>query len=334
MACAHCFVSKDNREMTLETGRQVLERLFDLAVEHGHPGVKIKYAGGEPTMRWDLVVALHEIASRLSCQSGLPLTEILVTNGAALSRSRLEYLQTTNIQLSISLDGFGEGHDRQRPFVNGLPSFERTFKSVQTSLQMGMRPFLTITLTCLNLADLPALTEFALENRLFLNLNFYRPQNSTDPLVADHADLIKSIQKTFEVIHHHMPEYPFLDKLIDRSNFNAAHEHTCGAGIHYLSIDYDGRALPCHMLSGANQPGIRLETLSQVHFDDFANPTVDKKEGCSSCEWRYWCAGGCPILARISNGPPESRSPYCEVYKSIYPELMRLKGIQLLSQQG
>jgi len=319
--------------MTLETGLQAVERLFLLAEKHQHPGVKIKYAGGEPTLRWDLVTALHERGAALAQQTGLPLTEILVTNGAALSQSRLEYLKTSKIQLSISLDGFGAGHDRQRPFVNGQPSFERVYKNIKMALALDLHPYLTITLTRLNLDDLPALTEFALQNRLFLNWNFYRPHQTNDPLTADHSALVAALQKAFAIISDNMPDYPFFDKLIDRSNFSAAHEHTCGAGIHYLSIDYDGKALPCHMLSGANQSGIPLNMLSQVQFDDFSNKSVTEREGCNTCEWRYWCTGGCPLLAGISNPQGQSKSPYCEVYKATYPELMKLKGLQALSLQ-
>jgi uncharacterized protein len=331
LACAHCFVDKDPRQMSRETGLQAVERLFDLAGRGGHPGVKIKYAGGEPTLRWDLVTALHERAFALSQQSRLPLTEILVTNGTALSRVRLEYLKAASIHIALSLDGFGEGHDRQRPFVNGQPSFARIFRSLEMALGMGINPYLTITLTHLNLDDLPALTEFALQHRLFLNWNFYRPHIPNDPLAAGNDDLIVALNKGLEVIEQNLPGYPFLDKLLDRSNFGAAHEHTCGAGRNYLSVDYDGDVLPCHMLSGANQAGVPLKTLQQVRFDQFPNPAVDEKEGCNTCEWRYWCAGGCPVLAGISNGHSASQSPYCKVYKTIYPELMRLKGLQLLA---
>lgn len=325
MACAHCFVSKDPREMTLETGLQATRKLFEMAERHGHPGVKIKYAGGEPTMRWELLTKLHEYAVELSQSSGLPLSEIIVTNGAALSKSRLEYLKNSNIQIAISLDGFGEGHNRQRPFTNGLPSFERIYKNILLALSLGIRPFLTITLTQLNLDELPALTEFALQNNLFLNWNFYRPHIQNDPLVPGVEELIPALHKSLNIISEYTPEYPFLDKLIDRSNFSAAHEHTCGAGRNYLSIDYDGGVLPCHMLSGANQQGIPLNMLTDVQFHDFDNTAIDQKEGCNTCQWRYWCTGGCPLLAR------NNKPIYCEVYKAIYLEIIRIKGKQILA---
>lgn len=330
LACAHCFVSKDVRRMSLETGLGAVDRLFELAEAHGHPEVKIKYAGGEPTMNWDVIPALHERAKSRARETGLKLTEVLVTNATLLNRERLQFIKDEGFRLSISLDGFGAGHDRQRPVRNGNPTFERVFQSVLLALEMGLRPYLIITITRLNVDEVPALTAFALEHRLMLNLNFYRPHGLTDTLAADNATLTRAMQEALKVIEANLPDYNFMEGLIDRSNFGAAHQHVCGAGRNYLSIDTDGSVLPCHMLTGYNLPGIPLHMLESPRFDDFPNPPIDRRNGCSACEWRYWCAGGCPIHAKNIMGTSNVSSPYCSVYKAIYPELVRLQALQLL----
>ncbi len=330
LACAHCFVSKDVRRMSLETGLQAVDRLFELAETHGHPEVKIKYAGGEPTMNWDLIPALHERAKSRARETGLKLTEVLVTNATLLNRERLQFIKDEGFRLSISLDGFGEGHDRQRPVRNGNPTFERVFQSVLLALEMGLKPYLIITITRLNVDEVPALTAFALEHRLMLNLNFYRPHHPHDTLPADNASLTRALRDALKVIEANLPDYNFMEGLIDRSNFGAAHQHICGAGRNYLSIDTDGSVLPCHMLTGYNLPGIPLQMLESPRFDNFPNPPIDHRNGCNTCEWRYWCAGGCPIHAKNIMGTSNVSSPYCSVYKAIYPELVRLQALQLL----
>ncbi len=330
LACAHCFVSKDMRRMSLETGLQAVERLFELAEKHRHPEVKIKYAGGEPTMNWELIPALHARAKSRAQETGLKLTEVLITNATLLNRERLRFIRDEGFRLSISLDGFGEGHDRQRPVRNGNPTFERVFQSVLLALEMGLKPYLITTITRLNVDEVPALVAFALEHRLMLNLNFYRPHSLEDTLAADNASLTRALQEAMKVIEANLPDYNFMEGLIDRSNFGAAHQHVCGAGRNYLSIDTDGSVLPCHMLTGYNLPGIPLQMLETPRFDDFPNPPIDQRNGCNTCEWRYWCAGGCPIHAKNITGTSNVSSPYCSVYKTIYPELVRLQALQLL----
>lgn len=330
LVCAHCFVSKDVRRMSLETGLQAVDRLFELAATHGHPEVKIKYAGGEPTMNWDLIPALHERAKSRARKTGLKLTEVLVTNATLLHRQRMQFIKDEGFRLSISLDGFGAGHDRQRPLRNGNPTFERVLQSVLLALEMGLKPYLIITITRLNVDEVPALVAFALEHRLMLNLNFYRPHHPGDTLAADNATLTRALQEALQAIEANLPDYNFMEGLMDRSNFGAAHQHVCGAGRNYLSIDTDGSALPCHMLTGYNLPGVPLHMLESPRFDDFPNPPIDHRNGCSACEWRYWCAGGCPIHAKNVMGTSNVSSPYCSVYKTIYPELVRLQALQLL----
>jgi uncharacterized protein len=334
LVCAHCFVNKDVRRMSMETGLLAVDRLFELAEKHGHPEVKIKYAGGEPTMNWDLIPALHERAKSLAQETGLKLTEVLVTNATLLNRDRLQFIKDENFRLSISMDGFGEGHDRQRPVLNGNPTFERVLQSVHLALEMGLSPYLIITITRLNVEEVPALVAFALEHRLMLNLNFYRPHHLDDTLAADNADLTRALQQALKVIEANLPDYNFMEGLIDRSNFGAAHQHVCGAGRNYLSIDTDGSVLPCHMLTGYNLPGIPLQMLESPQFDDFDNPPIDQRNGCNTCEWRYWCAGGCPVHAKNVMGTSNVSSPYCSVYKAIYPDLIRLQALQLLRANG
>lgn len=331
LACPHCFVGKDTRRMELGTGLKAIQRLFDLAVQGGYQQVKVKYAGGEPTLNWGLVLALHQKGTELYAQTGIKFKEILVTNATALSRSRLQFIQDGDIHLSVSLDGFGEGHDRQRPMVNGGKSFKRVIEALRLAIEMGISPSLTMTLTSLNLSDLPAVTNFAIENKLYLNMNFYRPHQQNDPLVPEHGALIESVLAAFDVIKANPPEYRLIDGLIDRSNFGFAHQHTCGAGLNYLSVDTDGRVLPCHMLTGQNNYALSqpLETVHPV-FSGFENPRVDARAGCNTCEWRYWCTGGCPILTYTTQGTVNASSPYCDVYKTLYPELLGLEAARLL----
>jgi uncharacterized protein len=328
--CAHCFVNKDVRRMSRETGLRAIERLFILAKKYGHTEIKIKYAGGEPTMNWDLIPLLHHTAKLLAQKANLGLSEILVTNATLLNRERLQFIKDEKIHLTVSMDGFGEGHDRQRPVLNGSPTFERVLKSVLLAIEMGVSPYLIISITRLNLKEVPALVAFALKHHLHLNLNFYRPHEINDNLVPDNLELTYVIQDALEVIETNLPDYNFMDSLIDRSNFAFAHQHVCGAGRNYLSIDTDGSALPCHMLTGYNMPSIPLQMLKTPRFKDFPNPTIDSKKGCNTCEWRYWCGGGCPIHIKNTMGTSDVSSPYCNVYKNIYPRLVRLQALQLI----
>jgi uncharacterized protein len=64
------------------------------------------------------------------------------------------------------------------------------------------------------------------------------------------------------------------------------------------------------------------------------NPDVHTKGGCSCCDWKYWCAGGCPLVTYRIAGRYNAQSPYCRIYKAIIPRILRLEGLRLMKLAG
>jgi uncharacterized protein len=60
------------------------------------------------------------------------------------------------------------------------------------------------------------------------------------------------------------------------------------------------------------------------------NLSVEEKEGCRDCTWRYWCSGGCPITTYRATGRYDLKSPNCEIYRTIFPRAIRLEGLRIL----
>jgi len=125
-----------------------------------------------------------------------------------------------------------------------------------------------------------------------------------------------------------------LGRLTDRGSATTAHTHTCAAGRDYLVIDHQGYLTPCQMLLGRHRVGhIRdADPLAQVRRPQpwFVNLSVEEKEPCRSCPWRYWCTGGCPLVTYRHTGRFDARSPFCEVYQAIYPQVLRLEALRLI----
>ena len=57
---------------------------------------------------------------------------------------------------------------------------------------------------------------------------------------------------------------------------------------------------------------------------------VEDKGECRHCLWRYACAGGCPLVAFWATGQFDRRSPYCSMYRALYPEAIRLEALRLM----
>lgn len=336
LRCAYCYISKTAQSMTPEVGNAAIDAIMRSARQGGFQKVKLKFAGGEATLNLKLVLSLHEYARKKTAEAGIMLDAVILTNGVAIGEREITACREQGIRFTISLDGIGETHDAQRQFVNGRGSFAWVNRSIERLVARGIQPFITITVSNRNLDGLPDVVNYVLDRDLPFNLNFYRENDCSTPhtdLSLQDDRLIEKLDQVFEVIENKLPRRSLLGSLVDRAQFDRPHNKPCGVNESYLVIDHYGRVAQCHM---------EIEkTITDVFADDplallksdsihVQNIPVEEKEGCRECEWRYWCAGGCPLLTYRATGRYDIKSPYCRVYKAVYPRLLRLEGLRLL----
>jgi uncharacterized protein len=135
------------------------------------------------------------------------------------------------------------------------------------------------------------------------------------------------------VLEANLPRRRLIDALVERSAFDAPHDYPCGAGRNYLVVDHYGRVARCQMEIEQAVTDVLAEdplALVQRHMGGFQNTSANEKEGCRDCAWRYWCAGGCPLLTYRVTGRSDVKSPYCNVYQALYPDVLRLEALRLM----
>jgi uncharacterized protein len=336
LRCSYCYVHQTDGAMDEATGRAAVEAVFHSALAHDFQAVKLKYAGGEPTLNFSLVRTLHGYAQAQADSTGLSLSEVLLSNGVAITSAMLDFIHDAGMRLAVSLDGIGPAHDAQRAFADGRGSFALVEQSIERALAHHVRPYLSITVTAYNVHNLAEVVAFALDRELFFNLNFHRPCSSEatrSDLCLEDGSLIDGLRRAFAVIESRLPRYPLIGALLDRANFSAPHLRACGAGHSYLVIDPRGRVAHCQMK--IDQPVTTIDAqdplsaIQQMSYG-FQSVSVDEKDDCHECPWRYWCAGGCPLLGYWATGRHTAPSPYCRVYRALYPEVVRLESLRLL----
>ena len=335
LRCDYCYLPHHPQDMSAATGYSAVQALFRSANQHAYPRVKIMYAGGEPLLRFPLILELHEHARTLANTQKIHLEETVLSNGTLLTVQMIRALKDRNIRLMISVDGMGAWHDSQRRFSDGKGSFDKVSRAVELALAHGIRPNISITVTGRNAAGLAELVVWILERELPFQLNFYRPsvlsQSHTD-LQLENETILSGIQSALKVIENNLPRFSLLS-ILDRTTLAYPHTLPCGAGSDYLVFTPQGEVAQCQML--LRQPVTNVfaaDPLSHVRADQthFRNPPVDERGECAACPWRYWCGGGCPLETRRVMGSPYRRSPNCHLYQTILPELIRLEGLRLL----
>ena len=336
LRCTYCYLAHEKIEMTEAVGISSIEATFRSAKIHHYQKVCLKYAGGEASLKLDLVLKLHKYAEELANQAKLELEGVLLTNGTKLSLENILKIKDARLRVTVSLDGLKEINDSQRPFAGGKGSFEQIVRGIKLLLQEGILPNIAITVSGRNITDLPEFISWILDLDLPFYINFYRENkysSTHSDLKLEELRIIQGMQKVFRVIEKKLPERSLLSSLVDRADLTQARIRSCGVGHSYMVFDHLGRVSKCQMQMDAPVISAQsLDPLGYVREDKVGvqNVSVQEKEGCRDCNWKHWCSGGCPNLTHKATGRYDVQSPNCNIYKSLFPEVLRLEGLRVL----
>lgn len=339
LRCSYCYLPHVREDMSSETGHAAVDAIFRSAAANGFKQVKLKYAGGEPLLRFTLVEELHTYAQQLAERNGIELEGVVLSNGTLLTTEIIGTLKSLGLRLMISLDGLGHYHDNHRPYAGGRGSFVDVAEAVDLALANGLTPNISVTISSRTAEGLPEIMAWIMDRNLPFSLNFYRENElsaSHEDMQLDEKKIISGMLAAFKAIEENLPRRPFLGGIIDRANLSAAHTHTCGVGQNYLVFDQNGQVAKCQMHIRKPVTDVNAEDpLALIRADQIGiqNLPVMEKEGCKTCEWKHWCTGGCPLATHRATGRYDVKSPNCNIYKALFPEALRLEGLRLLKYQ-
>lgn len=339
LRCHYCFLDKSSEHMADDTARRAVSAIIRSATKHGFKHIRLKYAGGEASLHLGRVLAIHGYATELAQQQELSLSAYIISNGVVLAQRVVDQFKSRLIGITISLDGIGASHDSQRHFLNGQGSFKYVDRTITRLLDSGLVPNINITISQRNLHGLAELIEYILERGMPFTFSYYRDNDCSShlqDLKYTNAQMIAAMRSIFSMIEKHLPKRCLLSSLIDKANLNYLHNHSCGVGQNYLVIDQHGGIAKCHSDIKQTITTVDADDPLQIIKSDLLGVqghSVEDKEGCRSCEWRYWCTGGCPLLTYRVTGRFDVKSPNCNIYKALFPQALRLEAMRLLKYE-
>lgn len=321
LQCQYCYVRRNHEQMSEQTARAALQKIFATAASRQYQNVMIKYAGGEPTLVPDFLIRQQKFAETLAEQYNISLKSTILTNGVAIPEHLIAFSAEHDMAWAVSLDTLHQG---QKVAHQVMASLEK-LQAWQCSLQV------TITVTQENLTELPELIDILSDKHIRFTINFYREhgkQNQFSDLRPDNDALIGGLQQVYQRLEKRLPRHSLLSSLLDRVDLRAPHPYPCSAGRHYLTIDHQGHIAPCQIY--VSRPSTHRDEPNNA----FTNPNVSEKDECSpNCLWQYFCAGGCPADALHTFGRSNARSLYCHVYKALAPEVLRLEALRMIHHE-
>lgn len=328
LKCKHCFLGEQQSVLNPLSVEEIEKLVEEMLLVKGEVPVALDITGGEPLLRPDFL-DIVKVCKREGIYVSVP------TNGLLLTPNITEELARNSINLTISLDGYCK---KDHEFIRGENTFERTIDKIKMAVSYGINVTLSFTVHKGNQDSILQYLELAKSlgvktvNYTFLNEIGNALANN---LLAADEDMItkNTLLKALED--------PEVFSLIQGNNCVRTLEtimlpvrlDCCGSGINTCAVGADGEVYPCpsfqdRRLSAGN---IREKRFSDIWTDSKTFIELRKlrveslNEQCATCDFRYFCGGGC--RAQATNGgkkPLNSVSSKCDTYKRNIQEIMWL----------
>jgi uncharacterized protein len=336
MRCAYCYLPHEPLDMSPETARAAIDATFRAATRNHYRRVKLKFAGGEPLLRFTEVVDWYDYARQQADHYNLAMDGVVLSNGTLLTNDMIDTMLAHRLRLMISLDGLGQVHNQHRVYASGRGSADDVQHAIERALAHNLVPDISVTISSRTAHGLPPLMAWLVAHKLPFSLNFYRENDfsaAQQDLRLEDDKIIRGMLAAFEVIEAEMPQQSLLASLVDKANLAAPHLRPCSVGHSYLVFEPHGNLARCQMQISQTIGDVSApDPLSLIRDNKrgLQNPPVQSKAGCEACEWRFWCAGGCPLETFRVTGRYDVRSPNCRIYQTLFPAVLRLEGLRLL----
>lgn len=308
LGCTYCYARQgDFGGAPQDMPREVALKSVASLIAGAQPGerVNIAFLGGEPLINREVLRAATESAAELGAAKGVAVGFSITTNGTMLEKDDAAFFDRHGFAVTVSLDGVGAAHDRQRAYKGGRPSYDKIMNRIAPLLQrqnrMEVSARVTVTPRNLDLREtldhFIALGFFSVGFSPMLSAPSGRDEMRFDDLGVM-LDQMIDCGRAFEAEVIAGRRYPFLNAL---SALKEIHKGThrpypCGAGAGYVGVSAEGAYFACHRFVddamgalGTLETGV--DAALQAHW--LAQRHVHAQAPCVDCWARYLCGGGC-----------------------------------------
>lgn len=307
LGCTYCYADEGTfgetpRNMPVDVAFAAVDALLHDAQR----GVKynVAFLGGEPLANRAVLRAAVARARYWSTVNGSIVTFSITTNGTLVRQEDIEFFAAEKFAVTVSLDGFGEVHDRQRPFKGGRGSFSRIVDRLPPLLAAcGPQVSARVTVTPQNLElqeTLAALLDMGFASVGFSPL-LKSPRGIGEMDAEKLSHFLAEMIACGEVAEARLAaggSYGFFNFMtaLQEIHRGTHRPYPCGAGAGYIAASADGDFFACHRFVGdsiAEMGSVASGFDARRQTEWLAARHVHRQEPCRSCWARYLCGGSC-----------------------------------------
>ena len=346
--CHYCYIPNLNQAVSKEEIEKapqdntnavaVGQNLIRYCLEKNIAKLKIVFAGGEPTFKLSLI---RQFCAELSKNNhGIKVLFVIISNGSFESKELLPLLREYRMKISLSVDGFEDGHDRTRFQIKQgvkVGNWKKLSENVEELCQHGVLPYFLYTVTAQNYDQIAKFAAYAQNKRLGFRLSLVRaPIKPTETVTNAVADELCSLYRKWgDDLDPRLPLFRYA--AFAEWNLYVKKHLPCTSCRNYFAVDSQGGVATCQMRMNRTYGNAVSESFSNIVArlqstpeNRFLSHPHERRGVCTSCEFFHVCASGCPQHNLQTSGSMDTPSPWCQVYGRLLPEYVRAVASQLL----
>jgi uncharacterized protein len=355
-SCAYCQVSRQSQDterydMSLETA----ERGLDMAFRSPSRALKIEFQGGEPLLNFGLIEEVVRRAKERNQAEHRSLGFVIATNLALLNDEMLEFCRRHEVNISTSLDGPTDLHNRNRPRP-GRDSWERAVNGIRRAQEaLGVDRVSALMTTTRRSLDrvreiVDAYAELGLRGIFLRPLSPYGFAIKTKSYSAYDAErwldfYREGLAYILELNRHGVDMTEYLSAVILRKMLTNTEPgyvdltSPAGIGIGAIVYNYDGSVYASdegRMLAEMGDETFRLGHLATHSYEEIMTSEAllapleesfaPSAPMCSDCAFEPFC-GSDPVYHHATSGDFLGRKPesdFCRRNTAVFKHLLDL----------
>ncbi len=312
--CSHCYYPHGTEFMNIGFAQDIGKWICDFMDNNLIKSYKIHFLGGEPTLNIEAMYSIIKTVNTLKPSFASPHPDgeyVLFTNGDHLRHLMLCLLKSYNVKVMLN------------PTTDSLYIVEKKIKFIKGYMK-GCS--LAVVLDEINLPRLPEITKLCIDNKCHIRTN----------RLYDGGKIPGYIEK-YEEQMHKMFDLLLESKWIMWPNFimestyplweGPKNCHACGKWL--LVIDFNGIIRSCN--ADVDTKIGHISTHTRMSNFKFPQRWSSKNlEECKGCEWANGglCQGGCPMTRKLTWNTYNKATPFCSVFKTLFPILITSLNLQ------
>ena len=327
LRCIYCYANggKYKEVISMDIAKKAIDYVRDFNKKASVLDLYL-VGGGEPLLYFDLVKEIVGYAD-----SVFKKVEINVVTNGTFSKNVREWLVERKANIRVSYDVIGQ--DKHRPLSSGKSSKNKVENNIKELLNNNANIIVQCIISSYTVDKMKQIIDKLIEMKV--------PVVKMEPcLMTDVSRGTKSLQPDPAV---------FANKLLEAIEYVADNElpilidtgyftkptigKYCGLGNGNFTVTPEGMITSCVEVSRKNDPYSdtimfgkitdkveinedKLEKLDKINYNN-------QKGGCSNCQYRLICLGGCPMANIWQSGLPLKKSAFtCTVEHTLLPKLL------------